>query len=237
MKHVACVSKQFRSLCLAPQLLRSLDIHIPSGNQHLARCEALLAFLATYGQHMQKLSLNIEKPENEESTALVTAVTAAVASCLGACGASGSLQRLVVSPETPVSSYAWLSGLTRLRVLVVGAKDAELRCPPGISRLQCLGDLSLFGLAIDLAGVRLPPSLTSLLLRDEQTTELPHQVGSAELSLMPSPLPGRPAGRLAKGSGTHHALSAVAHAFVAHAHAHHPLLLVSGCWVHRRWRS
>ncbi|KAL4423384.1 hypothetical protein ABPG77_004315 [Micractinium sp. CCAP 211/92] len=82
----------------------------------------------------------------------------------------------------PVGSYAWPSRLTRLRELELGSKDAELRCPPGISRLQCLEELTLRGSRVDLGGARLPPSLGILQIHDNQTTELPHQV--AQLSAL-----------------------------------------------------
>lgn len=178
MKHVACVRKRFRTLCLAPQLVHNLRISIHSGSRQLARCEALLAFLAAHGQHVQTLRLHVGRPvDGGESPARLTA---AVASCLGACGASGSLQQLVLSAGTPVSSYAWLSGLTGLRLLHLGEEGAALQCPPGITRLQCLGELILRGSHIDLGGVRLPPSLSKLEIQHDQTTKLPSQVCSTK---------------------------------------------------------
>ncbi|KAL4423382.1 hypothetical protein ABPG77_004313 [Micractinium sp. CCAP 211/92] len=131
MNHVACVSKRLCSLCLSPQLVRSLGVTITCGHQQLARCKVLLAFLTTHGQHIQELYLHVEQPaDNGESAA---GLAAAVASCLGALSGSGSLQQLVLLAGTPVSSYAWLSGLTGLRLLHVGQQGAALQCPPGIS--------------------------------------------------------------------------------------------------------
>lgn len=153
LQHVARVNKRLSGLCLAPQLLRSLQVTISDadGSKVVQRLEALLAFLAAHARHVRSLELDVHLPasasteQDSEAAALVTA-------CLTACAAAGgALEALYVSPDTPLGTTAWLTKLSNLQALErLGERPVQAcrmqrthRCcaPPALLRLPAVAVL------------------------------------------------------------------------------------------------
>lgn len=59
---MALVSKRFRELCLAPQLLHSLVAHMNQAQRALQSVAALRRFLTAHAAHVQDLTLNVDGP-------------------------------------------------------------------------------------------------------------------------------------------------------------------------------
>ena len=227
-RSVALVSKRFRALCLAPQLLHSLDVSVGgSADSVLQRSAALLQLLTAHAAHVEELVLDIEPvaDEGDEGAGQLSdsqqqELAANVAGALTACAAAGVLQRLTVGAETLLPSLAWLPALRPLQKLQLGNDGWPLRLPAAFSRLTALADATLTGRPVALEGP-LPPNLTRLHLNDTSGPELPLQArrtsaavhrtvgGSAEQL-----------GKLACAVGTRHVL-----------HRHTTQSSASLCWA------
>lgn len=172
---VCFVCKRFRQLCMAPELLRL--VQLATLGAVAPRCGSLQQFLSRHAQHVRRLTLHLA-PINELVPPLLGALPglddekqqlqAALAVCLAACGAASSsgsgLEELVLSAGTPVPPAAvWLPPLARLQVLWLGQERCALELPPSISGLTSLRELGLR--AREWAGAGpplLPLSLTRL---------------------------------------------------------------------------
>lgn len=81
------VNKRLSGLCLAPQLLRPLQIAIydDNGTVVVQRLQSLLPFLAAHARHVRSLELDVKVPadasteQHSEAAALVTGVLIACA--------------------------------------------------------------------------------------------------------------------------------------------------------------
>ena len=179
---MALVSKRFRALCLAPQLLRSLDVTIGGGaGSVLPRTAALLQFLAAHAAHVRELDIEIHPLSSGGADLLsdsqLQEAGENVAGALMEC-AAGALCSLLVGPETPLAGTAWLPALRHLQELYVGDADQPLFLPAASSQLTALAHADLLGSPLVLEGP-LPPSLTRLSVQDEASAELPGQVRQA----------------------------------------------------------
>lgn len=119
LQDVALVNKRLSGLCLAPQLLQTLQVAITSGDGPavVQRTQSLLELLTAHGGHVRHLDLDVQLPEvatDEEHNEVAALVTA----CLAACAAAGGgPETLLFSADTPLASTAPLAGLTRLQKL------------------------------------------------------------------------------------------------------------------------
>lgn len=117
VQHIALVNKRLHGLCLAPQLLESLDVGIggEDGAAVVDRVRSLLGLFMAHGRHVRTLDLHVQLPEAASEQQKLE-VAALVTGCLTACGtaAAGALEELKISPETPLASTAWLQGLAHL---------------------------------------------------------------------------------------------------------------------------
>ena len=178
--------KRLCQLCLAPELLRSIQLG-EEGPMAVPRCEELQDFLAHHAQHVRRLTLHLQLSKGSETTAepaddellQYTQLRAAVAGCLAACAAASSssagLEELVLSGATPaVQIDHWLPHLARLQVLWVGREMEALALPPAISCLTALRELGLRGSRLlgSLDELRLPLSLTRLQVTGHLGSEL-----------------------------------------------------------------
>ncbi|PRW45179.1 lactation elevated 1 [Chlorella sorokiniana] len=183
---LAFVCKRLRQLCLAPELLRSVQLAV-WGPAALPRGCSLQRFLEQHGQHVRRLTLQLQlqDPQEEAFFRIMpeshAQLGAAVAGCLAACaaassGGGGGLEELVLSPSTDMSqadAEQWLPHLPRLQVLWMGRETDALALPAAISRLTALCELGLRGLAFpNCDAIRLPPSLTRLQVSGEGGTDL-----------------------------------------------------------------
>jgi hypothetical protein len=174
-KNVSLVSKPFWQLCLEPELLRGMTVHI-SGTQVLPRSQVLLQFLIFHAQHVRRLTLGITPPGDADEPAMIV-LNALVVACLTACGTAGKLEWLTIPKQTPLGSIAWLPTLRRLQYLRLGAVCHTLQLPSGFSKLTELKYLQLWGDAVRFdPPANQPPSLTFLLLLGQTRTLLPQKV-------------------------------------------------------------
>lgn len=171
LTQAALVNKQLHALCLAPQLLHTIDVQL-IGFQVIARLQSLLEFLMRLAApHLHRLMLCVAAaPQRHEAAALV-------ASCMGVLSAAGQLEELMIDGWTPLATTAWLPGLTALRRLQLGSSEQALSVSPGINRLVALECAELAGGPLELGGACLPSGLTSLCLKDTmaQVHAMPHQ--------------------------------------------------------------
>lgn len=180
---MALVSKRLRDACLAPQLLRSLRVHVDGhSDDTLAAATAALQFLVAHASHVHHLDLTIHDIDCEGDGVLDEAeereMHAAVAGCLAACATAGALRSLRVGGHTPLHGMAWLPALRQLRTLELGEEDAHLCLPAAASRLTALREARLTCRWLPLEG-RLPPGLTRLYLQEGwDTAELPAQASA-----------------------------------------------------------
>ena len=186
--------KRLCQLCLAPELLRSVQLG-EEGPMAMPRCEELVDFLAQHAQHVRRLTLHLQLSKGSEAAAepaedellQYTQLRAAVGGCLAACAASSSsnagLEELVLSGATPAAQVDhWLPHLPRLQELWVGRELEALALPPAISCLSALRELGLRGSRLlgSLDELRLPLSLTRLQVTGHLGSEvLEHQVRRA----------------------------------------------------------
>lgn len=187
LERVALVSKRFRELCLAPQLLRQLRVFTNSDDGAagmLQRTASALQFLTAHAAHVHDLEMHIND-RNSSGTRVLTSsqqrqLEADVAGCLAACAAAaGALQELRIDEPTPLRSVAWLPALQQLQLLELGSPEEPLRLPAAASKLTALKMATLRGAPLVLEG-RLPPGLTCLCIRGSLPTcvQLPHQVST-----------------------------------------------------------
>lgn len=184
-KVVALVCKRFSQLCLAPELLRCVQL-AAVGERAVPRCRSLLAFLQTHARHVRRLTLHacISEARPQEAAeeelgdpALRQELREVLQQCYAALGAAGAAEEVILSAATPVADAAWLASLATLRLLWVGTDEAVLELPAGLSRLQ-LAEAGLRGSTVRLADPSLPPSLTRLHLAGSGAADmLPEQVG------------------------------------------------------------
>lgn len=176
------VSKHFSQLCLAPELLRILQVDIGRRPATLlARLHALRTLLAAHAGSVHSLTLAVVSSESQQH-----AVQSVVADCLAHCGAAGALRQLSISRDTPLcgpgqaAMVPWLAGLTALHRLRLGSERQDLHLPDGFSHLTALEDADVDGLTIILPANYLPASLTRLrlnsILRSRVSPPLPSQV-------------------------------------------------------------
>jgi len=183
-QHASLVCKRFNALCLAPQLLRTVDVSPAQAAAVLPRLRALAAFLAAHGQHIQRLSVDVSMAsliQRGEALAFLGAG-------LEACGGAGSsLRQLDVACWGSLPTSDWLPGLTALRHLELNAERDGLFLPASIDRLSLLEEACLEGRPLKWGAVqRLPPSLTSLALMDMHSTELPTQASPCQPTCPPA---------------------------------------------------
>lgn len=191
---MALVSKRFRTLCVAPQLLRRLCVrvrrqHQPEASEQgsirqevLPRSAAQLEFLAVHAApHVQKLDLDVHYSELwphqdvQWTDAHFHELAANVAGALAVCAAAGQLRHLRIDADTRLATLAWLPLLRQLQSLELGNPYDALHLPAGVSRLTALVDANL-KCALHLEGP-LPPNLTQLRLENSDSEELPRKVG------------------------------------------------------------
>ncbi|KAL4452185.1 hypothetical protein ABPG75_007847 [Micractinium tetrahymenae] len=198
----ALVCKRFRQLCLAPELLRCVQLAVV-GERAVPRCRGLLAFLLAHAQHVRRLTLHAcisearpeEAPDGElGDPALRLELQGVLQQCCAALGAAGAAEEVILSAATPVADAAWLASLPRLRLLWVGTDDAPLELPAGFSRLR-LREVGLRGRTVRLADPCLPPGVTRLHLAGSGAAEmlpqqLPHLTCLSALELLDTDLPG-----------------------------------------------
>ena len=129
----ACfVCKRFRELCLAPELLRSMQLGA-WGPTALPYGQSLQHFLEQHAQHVRRLTLHLQLQDPHLGHPLPYAqhlhdeLAAAVAGCLAASAAASrggpGLEELVLSPATDLTragTRQWLPRLPRLQVLWMG---------------------------------------------------------------------------------------------------------------------
>lgn len=181
LRSVALVSERFRALCMAPQLLASLEVSICGSGNVLPRSAALLQFLLANAAHVQELNLAINSADDDDdddaqlSDSQQQELAANVASSLAVCSAAGTLRLLDISEETPLASTAWLPALWNLQQLKLGDRTRALHLPAAFSSLTALADATLYGSPLVLEGP-LPFSVTRLCLIDSSSAELPRQV-------------------------------------------------------------
>lgn len=172
---VCLACKRLRRLCLAPQLLRSIQLQATELRVELcvAVSQSLQHFLERHAQHVRHLTLRLRYSHiSEEMKQHSPPLGAAVAGCVAACaaassgGGSGGLEQLVLSAETDAAQVdlaRWLPGMTRLQALWIGRDSGALALPLAISQLSALRELGLrasaFGVRADFL---LPASLTRL---------------------------------------------------------------------------
>lgn len=188
---VARVSRRFRSLCLAPELLHRVDFTAKGEAENaVRRLHAFLAFLLEHAQHVRVIHLNANLdllPARERDAA-----AALVASCLLASNRlADALEHLTIHPNTPLITTAWLPGLTALTKLTMGSVAEKLNLPPDFSQLRALASAELAGrpLGVD-EGARLPPGLTRLRLRVSHSAHIMHQVRMLRQLYCTSGVPG-----------------------------------------------
>jgi len=172
------VCKRFNALCLAPQLLRSVEAYIERAATALPRLCALYHLLAAAPrQSIERLVLELSwKAHNHVEDDEQREVLALVPMCLAACGGTQPAL-LELSAQGPLGSAAWLPHFTALQRLKLIAVDEPLRLPAGISRLTRLKEAELSCDLLELGpGAWLPSSLTLLTLRDDTSEQMPHQV-------------------------------------------------------------
>ena len=184
LRWVCAVSRRFRDLCCDPELLRDLQVHI-SSERVVERARSLLQFLLSHARHLWRLVLTIKEDSAQLDGAGVADMQLSVVMCLAVCGATGTLEELLISEDTPLRSLAWLPGLRRLRKLQLGSEVHALRLPDGLSRLTSLKEASVAGSCLlglvggDPPTLQLPSSLTKLSLTHAYIDGLPEQVGPA----------------------------------------------------------
>lgn len=175
LSSVSLACKQLRELCLAPARLRFLDVHI-SGEQTVARTEALLRFLVRHGAHVQTLTLDIAVPLLEEGfSSGAEEVASLVSACLAACAAAaaaqrgGSLRALRIEPHTPLHTASCLPLLTALEQLsMLGHSSLDLRLGSSWRQLTALQGAELSGrLLCEGSGPALPSSLEFLCIEGD----------------------------------------------------------------------
>lgn len=196
---LAC--KRLRQLCLAPELLRSIQL-AAWGPDALPRAQSLQRFLERHARHVRHLTLHLQLQDPQEELPFAIGpeplgeLDAAVACCLVACAAASSsgagLEELVLAHATDMSltdAEQWLPRLTRLQVLWMGRETEALALPAHLSRLTALRELGLRAMAFpSYDEVRLPTSLTRLQVTGEGGTALiEHKVsvGQAQPCLQP----------------------------------------------------
>ena len=180
LKSVALVSKRLAALCLAPELLRCVEVDFLShGERLLVRAEAFLQFHTTHACHIRSLRFTIDGGEDSKLDALVVG-------WLGAIGAAGALESLSAYVGMLLCSTAWLPALTKLRKLTLST-PVKLRLPNDFSKLTALTDAQLTGRAI--TAPTLPASLTALHLTDEESPAPPPQVRLATCCMLRSSRP------------------------------------------------
>ena len=93
---MALVSKRFRALCVAPQLLRSVEVitsAVQDGEELLPRVASALRFLTAHAAHVHQLGLHVDGRGSGGHQTLFGSparqVEADVAGCLAACATAG----------------------------------------------------------------------------------------------------------------------------------------------------
>lgn len=138
------------------------------------KLQSLAAWLARHSQHVRKLSFSIRVADDDEMS-----VWGPAAACIDAVAATGQLEELNLD-SMPVSTDSFaLAALSSLRRLSLAR---SVRLTPAISALTALESLILTGDTDCPTDVRLPSSITRLIVeRDgdgdvtEQAAWLPFQ--------------------------------------------------------------
>lgn len=203
---MARVCRRLRALCLAPQLLRSLEFQSCQEDRgQPARLASLLLFLQRHGASVSSLQLWVDPmvPDPDAPPTLLDPAPELTA-CLGMCGALPELRELTLELiGFEWGRLSWLVGVTRLTSLRLKRGASFEDAPTSLellSRLTALRELHLSGTLRprdDAPPTQpcLPPSLTALCLEGDlgadTDRDLPPQVGLAACS---SRLPCREAG-------------------------------------------
>lgn len=176
---VALVSRRFRVLSVAPELLQQLRIQI----RGKAAVEPLIAWIAQHASPTRSLVLSFENAEGVADSELQPAI----AICLAAAGtAARQLRALDVSDSAPVSDTTWLPTMQQLQKLSLGHQDVKLRIASGITRLSALQSMEVRGSPLIFECAALPASLTRLDILDESSEEVPDQVRRENMPLQRS---------------------------------------------------
>lgn len=182
---MSLVCQRLRQLCLAPELLRSVQL-AAWGLSAPLRCRSLQLFLAQHAQHVRRLTLHAQLQdaaeeiplpvEPEQQAQLGAAVAGCLAACAAAAGDHAGLEQLVLSSATDVSqadAEQWLPRMQQLRVLWLGRESDAVALPAAISHLTALRELGLRAQAVTCNGALcLPASLTRLQVSGGAATEL-----------------------------------------------------------------
>ena len=107
------------------------------------------------------------------------AVASAISSCLSMVGSGGQLTDLAIE-VSPVCHSNWMLAMRPLRRLSLGCGGGHIHVSPAIAQLTALLSLELHG-DVNLGdAVRLPTSLTRVVIRSDGTEEMAPQVVGVE---------------------------------------------------------
>lgn len=192
------VSRQLRRACLAPALLRDLDIDM-SCSWHEDVLEALCRWLHRHrvALHARSACLALPIPGHpdddspyaqQDAYAAQTACLAALAVPPGAAVGSG-LQTLELDGAESCSLHAvgWPAALTSLTRLALRCDDGRICLGAAMADLRSLQQLSLSARYVELSNPwssgALPPALTALTYIESEGDALPPMASGAAASL------------------------------------------------------
>ena len=170
---MSLVSKRFRALCLAPQLIREVSLSLYHKHDVHATLRSLNHWLAFNAQHVHDMHLDITLPADRAVD------SGLVVGCLATCCTAAPLKKLALSFRTQENppTLAWLMTVRcTLADLYLSLSNAVTIDTP-LQQCTALTDLTLDCRDLEFSpGCRLPSSLTSLTLQSLQG--LPNQAST-----------------------------------------------------------
>ena len=207
---MALVSRRFRSLCLAPELLIEIECHCHSHDVN-ELLKSFLTFLEQHGRHIHGFTLCVPARDYKDLPDL-----GLILACLITCCTASPLEKLFLSvedvggfmPDNGIPTRAWLlPARSTLYELALTTDNCPLNIDASLQLCTALGKLSIDCSELGFSSSAwLPASLTCLYLSlMQQEDGLPTQVFKRH------------------ASNTSTVNAPLTHALIGALHHHHPL--------------